>query len=73
MTIAGPNSEEIILAAQRLRANQDGTLVVQVDLPAGYHLNPMAPQRYRVSVESGGQQVGLVSAQQPEPSDAKER
>ena len=59
---AGPNSEEIILAAQRLRANQDGTLVVQVDLPAGYHLNPMAPQRYRVSVESGEQQVGLVSS-----------
>ncbi|MCM3873001.1 MAG: redoxin domain-containing protein [Pyrinomonadaceae bacterium] len=59
---AGPNSEEVILASQRLRANQDGTLVVQVDLPAGYHLNPMAPQRYRVSVESGGPQVGLVSS-----------
>ena len=36
--------------------------MVQVDLPAGYHLNPMAPQRYRVSVESGGQQIGLVSS-----------
>jgi DNA-binding beta-propeller fold protein YncE len=59
---AGPNSEEIMLASQRLRANQGGILVVQVDLPAGYHLNPMAPQRYRVSVESGGQQVGLVSS-----------
>jgi len=58
----GPNSEEIMLASQRLRANHDGTVVVQVDLPAGYHLNPMAPQRYRVSVESGAQQVGLVSS-----------
>jgi DNA-binding beta-propeller fold protein YncE len=58
----GPNSEEIMLAVQRLRANQDGTVVVQVDLPAGYHLNPMAPQRYRVSVESGGQQIGLISS-----------
>ena len=58
----GPNSEEMILAAQRLGANQDGTLVAQVDLPAGYHLNPMAPQRYRVSVESGEQQIGLVSS-----------
>ncbi len=58
----GPNSEEIMLASQRLRANQDGTVLVQVDLPAGYHLNPMAPQRYRVSVESGVQQVGLVSS-----------
>jgi DNA-binding beta-propeller fold protein YncE len=52
---AGPDSEETVLASQRLRTNQDGTLVVQVDLPAGYHLNPMAPQRYRVSVESVGQ------------------
>ncbi|MCM3903176.1 MAG: redoxin domain-containing protein [Pyrinomonadaceae bacterium] len=59
---AGPNSEEITLASQRLRANQDGTVLVQVELPAGYHLNPMAPQRYRVSVENGGQQVGLVSS-----------
>jgi thiol-disulfide isomerase/thioredoxin len=58
---AGPNSEEIILTPQRLRANQDGAVLVQVDLPAGYHLNPMAPQRYRVSIESGEQQVGLVS------------
>ena len=59
---AGPNSEEIALASQRLQANQSGTVVVQVDLPVGYHLNPMAPQRYRVSVESGAQQVGLVSS-----------
>ncbi|MCA1572937.1 MAG: redoxin domain-containing protein [Acidobacteria bacterium] len=59
---SGPISEEIIVASQRLRANQNGTVVVQVDLPAGYHLNPMAPQRYRVSVESGVQQVGLVSS-----------
>ena len=59
---SGPNSEEIMVASQRLRANQDGTVVIQVDLPAGYHLNPMAPQRYKVSVESGVQQVGLVSS-----------
>jgi DNA-binding beta-propeller fold protein YncE len=57
-----PNSEEVILASQLLRASQDGTVVVQVDLPAGYHLNPMAPQRYRVSIESGGQQIALVSS-----------
>jgi hypothetical protein len=30
-----------------------------VELPAGYHLNPMAPQRYRISVESGAQQLGF--------------
>ncbi|MBA3355956.1 MAG: redoxin domain-containing protein [Pyrinomonadaceae bacterium] len=57
-----PNFEEIVLVPQRLRANQNGIVVVQVDLPAGYHLNPMAPQRYRLSVESGGQHVGLMSS-----------
>src|SRR5688572_17208568 len=58
---AAPNSEEIVLALQRLRANQDGVLLVQVDLPAGYHLNPMAPQRYRISIENGAQQLGFKS------------
>ena len=50
---SAPNSEEIKLAPQRLRAGGEGALVVDVALPAGYHLNPSAPQRYRVSVESG--------------------
>jgi DNA-binding beta-propeller fold protein YncE len=59
---AGPNSQETVLGSQRLRANQDGAVVVQVELPAGYHLNPMAPQRYRVSVETGEHQVGLISS-----------
>ena len=59
---AAPNSEEAVLASQRLRANEAGTVVVQVDLPSGYHLNPMAPQRYKASVESGGSQIGLVSS-----------
>ncbi|MGH9972162.1 MAG: thioredoxin-like domain-containing protein [Pyrinomonadaceae bacterium] len=58
---AGPNSEEIKLPQQRVRAESDGALIVQVELPAGYHLNPMAPQRYRVSVEGGPKQIGLVS------------
>ncbi len=55
----GPNAEEIKLPTQRLRLNADGTLVAHVDLPAGYHLNPSAPQRYRVSIESGLQQLLL--------------
>jgi hypothetical protein len=29
------------------------SLVVNVELPTGYHLNPAAPQRYKVSLESG--------------------
>jgi DNA-binding beta-propeller fold protein YncE len=61
-TESGPNSEEIKLATQTLRADASGALVVQVELPAGYHLNPAAPQRYLVAIESGQQQIGLESA-----------
>lgn len=57
-----PNAEEIKLPPQRVRAESEGALVVQLELPAGYHLNPMAPQRYRVSVESGAKQIGLAPA-----------
>jgi len=56
---AGPNSEEIKLAPQKLRANSHGVLTINLELPAGYHLNPLAPQRYRVSIESGAKQLGL--------------
>ncbi|MGI9166348.1 MAG: thioredoxin-like domain-containing protein [Pyrinomonadaceae bacterium] len=59
-----PNSEEIVLASQRLQAGSESALVIQVDLPPGYHLNPTAPQRYRVSVESGPAQLGLRSDSQ---------
>ena len=50
---SAPNAEEIVLPSHQLRAGSDGALHIQVELPAGYHLNPMAPQRYRVSVEKG--------------------
>jgi hypothetical protein len=60
-TDGSPNAEEIKLAPQSLRAEAHGALVVQVDLPAGYHLNPAAPQRYRVEIEKG-QQIGFESA-----------
>jgi DNA-binding beta-propeller fold protein YncE len=59
---AGPNAEEIKVAPQSVRAESEVSLVAQVELPAGYHLNPAAPQRYRVSVESGARQIGLISA-----------
>lgn len=62
---SGPNAEEINLAPQTLRAGSDAALVVQVELPPGYHLNPAAPQRYRVSVESGAQAVAFQSETEP--------
>ncbi len=61
-TVSGPNAEEIKLLMQKLRAASNGELVVNVELPPGYHLNPTASQRYRVSIEKGEQQLGLISA-----------
>jgi hypothetical protein len=58
----GPNAEEIKLPSQNVRAESRGAIIVQVELPAGYHLNPAAPQRYRVLVENGQRQIGLESA-----------
>ena len=50
-TASGPNAEEVTVAAQRLRAGTSGSLQIEVELPPGYHLNPMAPQRYKISVD----------------------
>jgi hypothetical protein len=48
---SGPNSEAINVPSQRLRKGSKGFLTINVDLPAGYHLNPAAPQRYKLSVD----------------------
>jgi DNA-binding beta-propeller fold protein YncE len=57
---SGPNAEEIKLAPQSLRAASNGTLVLDVALPDGYHLNPSAPQRYKISIEDGAQHLLLA-------------
>ncbi|HYH86579.1 MAG TPA: thioredoxin-like domain-containing protein [Pyrinomonadaceae bacterium] len=61
---AGPNAEEIKLAPQRLAltsdAEPDAALVIDVALPAGHHLNPSAPQRYRVEVADGKTRLALL-------------
>lgn len=61
-----PNAEEIKVANQRVRANSQVSLNVNVELPAGYHLNPAAPQRFRASVESGSTQISFPSRGTPE-------
>jgi len=53
-----PNAEEIKLAPQKIRAS-DATLSINVELPAGYHLNPTAPQRYQISVAQGGEALTI--------------
>ena len=50
-TAVGPNAEDIKVAAQKVRAGASGALQIDVELPAGYHLNPEAPQRYKISVD----------------------
>jgi len=50
-TAVGPNAEEVKAVSQKLRAGAGGVLQIDVELPAGYHLNPLAPQRYTVSVD----------------------
>jgi DNA-binding beta-propeller fold protein YncE len=50
-TAVGPNAEEIKVAAQKIRTGANGALQIDVELPEGYHLNPLAPQRYKVSVD----------------------
>jgi DNA-binding beta-propeller fold protein YncE len=57
---SAPNAEELALSPQRLRVASDGTLVIDVALPAGYHLNPSAPQRYKISVEKGTGALALA-------------
>ncbi|HEV2707458.1 MAG TPA: thioredoxin-like domain-containing protein [Pyrinomonadaceae bacterium] len=54
---AAPNVKEIRLAPQRFVAGERGQLTVDVTLPAGYHLNPSAPQRYRIWVAMGGEEL----------------
>ncbi|MBD0371080.1 MAG: redoxin domain-containing protein [Pyrinomonadaceae bacterium] len=54
------SAEEMKTAVQRLSIGAGGTLVVDVALPAGYHLNEAAPQRYRVSVEGGKDVLALA-------------
>jgi thiol-disulfide isomerase/thioredoxin/sugar lactone lactonase YvrE len=61
---AGPNASEVKLAPQRLGASSEAALTIDVRLPDGYHLNPSAPHRYKVTVEAGAQHLALAPDQQ---------
>jgi DNA-binding beta-propeller fold protein YncE len=56
---AAPNGEEIKLAPQRLGVTASGALILDVSLPAGYHLNPNAPQRYRATIINGTEHLAF--------------
>ena len=55
---AAPNAEEIRLPLQRVRPGE-ATLSINVELPAGYHLNPTAPQHYKISIENGAKSLTI--------------
>ncbi len=59
---AGPDAKEIKLEPQLFGVSGAGALVVDVKLPAGYHLNPLAPHRYKVSIEGDNRHVALGGA-----------
>ncbi len=51
------DGEVITLPVQPLTAGIEGQLVVQIELPAGYKLNPAAPVSYEVRVQGEGMHV----------------
>ncbi len=51
--VSSPNTKEIKLDVQKVAANAQTSLVFNVKLPEGFHLNLNAPQRYEISVASG--------------------
>jgi len=58
-----PNAEEIKLQPQRLHAQTAAALSIEVTLPAGYHVNTLAPNRYQISIENGASSLSLASGQ----------
>ncbi len=58
-----PNSKEITTDAQAVSANTQNSLVFNIKLPEGFHLNKDAPQRYEILVASG-QNIKIVNPKQ---------
>ncbi len=48
-----PNKQENKLGTQRIAADSKGSLVFNINLPDGYHLNQNAPQRFEYKIENG--------------------
>ncbi len=46
---SAPNSKEIKLESKTVAANAANSLIFNIKLPDGFHLNPNAPQKYEVS------------------------
>ncbi len=57
-TEAAPNTQEIKLPRQKVRAGE-ATFSINIELPRGYHLNPTAPQHYKISIENGAKSLTI--------------
>ena len=51
--IVSPNLKTIDLKENEVKANAENSLSFNVKLPAGFHLNPDAPQKYEITIENG--------------------
>ncbi len=49
---SAPNSKEIKLETKTVAAGATNSLIFNVKLPEGFHLNPNAPQKYEISTDS---------------------
>lgn len=58
-----PTSKEIKLDAKTIAANANSSLIFNINLPEGFHLNPNAPQKYEITV-GDGQNVKIVNPAQ---------
>jgi DNA-binding beta-propeller fold protein YncE len=52
-TDVSPNLKEIKLTPQTVSVETKISLIFDVKLPKGFHLNPNAPQRYEITIEEG--------------------
>ena len=50
---SAPNLKELKIETQELGLNERNSLVVNLNLPAGYHLNTDAPNRFELTPEDG--------------------
>ncbi len=55
--------DEIVAAPQVLQANGAGALVINVQLPAGYHLNELAPHRVDARITRGAESLAFAASQ----------
>jgi hypothetical protein len=67
-----PNAEETRTQPQHLRVGSEAALVIDVELPDGYHLNPSAPQRYQIAIESGAEHLSLAKVSATDMKAGKE-